>query len=91
MDKASITPERLAELAQQFVSSEFGIEFLSVVKAQQSNYRALADAFTTPQETALRANERAAGIGEVLAFIDNQVLFAEHPEYFNSPQNPIDN
>lgn len=85
-DKPQITPEKLAEAAQAFVKSEFGIEFMKVLKARQSGYRKTADNFDTPHEQKVSANERAAGIGEVIEFLDNQVLYAEHPEYFNVVQ-----
>lgn len=81
-----LTAEQIATLAKKFTESEYGEWFLATVKTQRDGYLTIAQDIKQSSETKLAALERAAGIGEVLAAIDSQVLYHDHPEYFTTKE-----
>lgn len=83
-----LTPEQLAKMGKKFAESEYGAWFIATVKAQRDGYLAIAQDINRTHDIKLAAIERAAGIGEILAAIDSQVLYADHPELFEPKDDP---
>lgn len=90
-DGEQLSADQLYKQLSDWMGTPLGQKVMSVIRAQQEGYTKLAAAFETPQDQVIKANERAAGIGEVISFFDNAAILAEHPEYFEANTQKLDN